>query len=202
MKTKILFFFLLLVVGVGNGFAENTSRDSLFQEITKNPRSFAKNWETIPESDNDKLLAILTGKAIQVEDSRIAVGTRRFGVLLFQKVYYTRHIYYDETNKLLKQEMKFSQEKMNLPVAFIIFCLHGLLFFLLCLLTYTLYSERPSAPNWIIWCIFVSAFIYISYYLGTLCAIISLLYIFKDGIRESIENFLQKRKKEKRQKKD
>ena len=149
MKTKILFFFLLLIVGVGNGFAENTSRDSLFQEI-KNARNFAKNWGTIPGSDNDKLLAILTGKAIQVEDPRIAVGTRRFGVLLFQKVYYTRHIYYDETNKLLKQEMKFSQEKMNLPVAFIIFCLHGLLFFLLCLLTYTLYSERPSAPNWII----------------------------------------------------
>lgn len=61
MKTKILFFFLLLVVGVGNGFAENTSRDSLFQEI-KNARTFTKNWNTIPGSDNDKLLAILTGK--------------------------------------------------------------------------------------------------------------------------------------------
>lgn len=205
MKTKILFFFLLLIVGVGNGFAENTSRDSLFQEI-KNARTFAKNWETIPGSDNDKLLAILTGKTIQVEDSRMAVCTRRFGVLLFQKVYYTRHIYYDEANKLLKQEMKFSQEKMNLPVAFIIFCLHGLLFCLLCLLTYSLYSERPTTSGWMRWCILVSAFIYISYYLGTLCAIISLLYIFKDGIRESIENFLQKRKerkeKSKKQKKD
>lgn len=200
MKTKILFFFLLLVVGVGNGFAENTSRDSLFQEITKNPRSFAKNWNTIPGSDNDKLLAILTGKTIQVEDSRIAVRTRRFGVLSFQKVYYTRHIYYDETNKLLKQEMKFSQEKMNLPVAFIISCLHGLLFCLLCLLTYTLYSERLTASNWIIWCIFVSAFIYISYYLGTLCGIISLIYIFKDKMKESIENFLQKRKEKKENK--
>lgn len=202
MKTKILFFFLLLVVGVGNGFAENTSRDSLFQEI-KNARTFAKNWNTIPGSDNDKLLAILTGKTIQVEDLRIAVCTRRFGVLLFQKVYYTRHIYYDETNKLFKQEMKFSQEKMNLPVAFIIFCLHGLLFCLLCLLTYTLYSERLTASNWIIWCIFVSAFIYISYYLGTLCTTVSLLYIFKDEIRERIENFLQKReeKKEKRNQK-
>ena len=199
MKTKILFCFLLLIVGVGNGFAENTSRDSLFQEI-KNARTFAKNWNTIPESDNDKLLAILTGKTIQVEDLRIAVCTRRFGVLLFQKVYYTRHIYYDETNKLLKQEMKFSQEKMNLPVAFIIFCLHGLLFCLLCLLTYTLYSERPTTSGWMIWCILVSAFIYISYYLGTLCAIISLLYIFKDGIRESIENFLQKREEKKENK--
>lgn len=199
MKTKILFCFLLLIVGVGNGFAENTSRDSLFQEI-KNARTFAKNWNTIPGSDNDKLLAILTGKTIQVEDLRIAVCTRRFGVLLFQKVYYTRHIYYDETNKLLKQEMKFSQEKMNLPVAFIIFCLHGLLFCLLCLLTYTLYSERPTTSGWMIWCILVSAFIYISYYLGTLCAIISLLYIFKDGIRESIENFLQKREEKKENK--
>lgn len=93
MKTKILFFFLLLVVGVGNGFAENTSRDSLFQEI-KNARAFAKNWDTIPGSDNDKFLAILTGKTILVEDSRIAIGTRRFGVALFQDVYYTRHIYY------------------------------------------------------------------------------------------------------------
>ena len=199
MKTKILFFFLLLVVGVGNGFAENTSRDSLFQEI-KNARNFAKNWDTIPGSDNDKLLAILTGKTIQVEDLRISVCTRRFGVLLFQKVYYTRHIYYDETNKLLKQEMKFSQEKMNLPVAFIIFCLHGLLFCLLCLSTYILYSKCSTASDWITWCILVSAFIYISYYLGTLCAIISLLYIFKDGIRESIENFLQKREEKKENK--
>ena len=57
MKTKILFFFLLLIVGVGNGFAENTSRDSLFQEI-KNALNIAKNFHTIPGSDNYKLLAI------------------------------------------------------------------------------------------------------------------------------------------------
>ena len=201
MKTKILFFFLLLVVGVGNGFAENTSRDSLFQEI-KNARTVAKNWETIPGSDNDKLLAILTGKTIQVEDSRIAVCTRRFGVLLFQKVYYTRHIYYDETNKLLKQEMKFSQEKMNLPVAFIIFCLHGLLFCLLCLLTYTLYSERLTASNWMIWCILVSTFIYISYYLGTLCAIyFSPLYFQRWNQRKYRKLPPKKKRKERKEQK-
>lgn len=197
MKTKILLFFLLLVVGVGNGLAQST--DSLLQKIQE-ARSLLANWDTISRSESDKLLAILTGKPIQIEDSIRSVKERSFGVLLFQKVYYTRHIYYDETNKLFKQEMKFSQEKMNLPVAFIIFCLHGLLFYLLCLLTYILYSKRPTTSDWMIWCILVSAFIYISYYLGTLCAIISLLYIFKDGIRESIENFLQKRKEKKENK--
>jgi len=165
MKTKILFFFLLLVVGVGNGFAENTSRDSLFQEI-KNARTFAKNWETIPGSDNDKLLAILTGKAIQVEDSRIAVGTRRFGVLLFQKVYYTRHIYYDE--------------KYDLVSSFLSLCVQSLLLLLLYILTNRLYSDCRTTFDWIGWCIVLGLLIYFSYYLGTLYGIVSLFYIFKD----------------------
>lgn len=201
MKTKILFFFLLLIVGVGNGFAENTSRDSLFQEI-KNARNFAKNWDTIPGSDNDKFLAILTGKTIQVEDSRIAVGTRRFGVLLFQKVYYTRHIYYDETNKLFKEKITFFQKKYDLAWIFLNLCCQPLFLLVICTGTRYLYEDYRTTLGWITWCVLVSVFIYISYYLGTLCTTVSLLYIFKDEIRESIENFLQKRKKEKRQKKD
>lgn len=180
MKTKILFFFLLLVVGVGNGFAENTSRDSLFQEI-KNARTSAKNWDTIPGSDNDKLLAILTGKTIQVEDSRIAVCTRRFGLLLFKKVYYTRHIYYDETNKLLKKEIKFSQEKYDLVWSFLSLCAQSSLLLLLYILTNRLCSDYRTTFDWIGWCIVLGLLIYFSYYyLGTLYGIVSLLYIFKD----------------------
>ena len=97
MKTKILCFFLLLVMGVGNGFAENTSRDSLFQEITKNPRSFAKNWNTIPGSDNDKFLAILTGKTIQIKDQVLS--------------------------RKIRSRMDFS--KLVCPVSIIIFATHG-----------------------------------------------------------------------------
>lgn len=200
MKTKILFFFLLLIVGVGNGFAENTSRDSLFQEITKNPRSFAKNWNTIPGSDNDKLLAILTGKTIQIEDSGITVGTRRFGVLLFKKVDYTRHIYYDETNKLLKKEIKFSQEKYDLVWIFLSLCAQSALLFLLRMVTDCLSEDYRTTFFWIAWCIFLGILIFVSCYLGTLCGIISLIYIFKDEIGESIENFLQKREEKKENK--
>lgn len=193
MKTKILFFFLLLVVGVGNGFAENTSRDSLFQEI-KNARAFAKNWDTIPGSDNDKFLAILTGKTILVEDSRIAIGTRRFGVALFQDVYYTRHIYYDETNKLFKEKMTVFQKKYDLAWIFLSLCAQLVLLLGLFLLTHCLYSDYGATFDWIKWCILLSMLICISCYLGTLCGIISLIYIFKDKIRESLERFLQKRK--------
>lgn len=113
MRTKILLFFLLLVVGVGNGFAENTSRDSLFQEITKSPRAFAKNWDYIPGKENDKKLAILTGANIQIEDSVKDVNDRSAGVLLPKQAYYTRHIYYDETNKLLKQKIKFLKKERD-----------------------------------------------------------------------------------------
>ena len=178
MKTKILFFFLLLVMGVGNGFAENTSRDSLFQEITKNPRSFAKNWNTIPGSD------------------------RWFGVLLFKKVDYTRHIYYDETNKLLKKEIKFSQEKYDLVWIFLSLCAQSVLLFLLRMVTDCLSEDYRTTFFWIAWCIFLGILIFVSCYLGTLCGIISLIYIFKDKIRESIENFLQQkgRKERKEQK--
>ena len=193
MKTKILFFFLLLVMGVGNGFAENTSRDSLFQEI-KNARAFAKNWDTIPGSDNDKFLAILTGKTILVEDSRIAIGTRRFGVALFQDVYYTRHIYYDETNKLFKEKMTVFQKKYDLAWIFLSLCAQLVLLLGLFLLTHCLYSDYGATFDWIKWCILLSMLICISCYLGTLCGIISLIYIFKDKIRESLERFLQKRK--------
>lgn len=205
MKTKILFFFLLLVVGVGNGFAENTSRDSLFQEI-KNARNFAKNWDTIPGSDNDKVIAILTGKTILVEDSRIAVCTRRFGVLLLQKVYYTRHIYYDETNKLFKEKITFFQKKYDLAWIFLNLCCQPLLLLVICTGTRYLYKDYRTTLVWIAWCFFLGILIFVSCYLGTLCGIISLIYIFKDKIRESLENFLQKRKerkeKSKKQKKD
>lgn len=204
MKTKILLFFLLLVVGAGNGFAENTSRDSLLQEI-KNARTFAKNWDTIPGSDNDKLLAILTKGPIQVEDSIRYMKKRSFGVLLEQKVYYARHIYYDETNKLFKQEIKFSQKKYNIENYIKNWFIQVGLLVLVCVLTYMLYSERSSTTtsDWIPWYIFLGILIYFSHYLGTLCAIISLIYIFKDKIRESLERFLQKRKeKSKKQKKD
>ena len=202
MKTKILFFFLLLVMGVGNGFAENTSRDSLFQEITKNPRSFAKNWNTIPGSDNDKFLAILTGKTIQIKDSIRTVDDRWFGILLFKKVDYTRHIYYDETNKLLKKEIKFSQEKYDLVWIFLSLCAQSVLLFLLRMVTDCLSEDYRTTFFWIAWCIFLGILIFVSCYLGTLCGIISLIYIFKDKIRESIENFLQQkgRKERKEQK--
>ena len=193
MKTKILFFFLLLVVGVGNGFAENTSRDSLFQEI-KNARTFAKNWNTIPGSDNDKLLAILTGKY------------RSFGVLLLQKVYYTRHIYYDETNKLFKEKITFFQKKYDLSWIFLSLCCQPLLLLVICTCTRYLYEDYRTTLGWIPWCFFLGILIFVSCYLGTLCGIISLIYIFKDKIRESLENFFQKREerkeKSKKQKKD
>ena len=206
MKTKILFFFLLLVVGVGNGFAENTSRDSLFQEI-KNAWNFAKNWDTIPGSDNDKLLAILTGKTIQVEDSIIDVNARRFGVLLLQKVYYTRHIYYDETNKLFKEKITFFQKKYDLAWIFISFlCWQPFFLLMICTGTRYLYEDYRTTLVWIAWCILLGILIFLSCYLGTLCGIISLIYIFKDKIRESLENFFQKREerkeKSKKQKKD
>lgn len=199
MKTKILFFFLLLVVGVGNGFAENTSRDSLFQEI-KNARNFAKNWDTIPGSDNDKVIAILTGKTILVEDSRIAVCTRRFGVLLLQEVYYTRHIYYDETNKLFKEKITFFQKKYDLAWIFLNLCCQPLLLLVICTGTRYLYKDYRTTLVWIAWCFFLGILIFVSCYLGTLCGIISLIYIFKDKIRESLENFLQKRKEKKENK--
>lgn len=54
MKTKILFFFLLLVVGMGNTFAENKS-SSILQEI-KNARDLVNNWDSIPGTENDKLI--------------------------------------------------------------------------------------------------------------------------------------------------
>ena len=200
MKTKILFFFLLLVVGVGNGFAENTSRDSLFQEITKNPRSFAKNWNTIPGSDNDKFLAILTGKKLQIEDSIRDVDTRQFGVLLPQKVYYTRHIYYDETNKLFKEKITFFQKKYDLAWVFLNLCWQPWFLLMICTGTRYLYEDYRTTLIWIAWCIVLGLLIYLSYYLGTLCGIISLIYIFKDKIRESIENFLQKREGKKENK--
>ena len=200
MKTKILFFFLLLVVGVGNGFAENTSRDSLFQEITKNPRSFAKNWDTIPGSDNDKFLAILTGKKLQIEDSIRDVDTRQFGVLLPQKVYYTRHIYYDETNKLFKEKITFFQKKYDLAWVFLNLCWQPWFLLMICTGTRYLYEDYRTTLIWIAWCIVLGLLIYLSYYLGTLCGIISLIYIFKDKIRESIENFLQKREEKKENK--
>lgn len=200
MKTKILFFFLLLVVGVGNGFAENTSRDSLFQEITKNPRSFAKNWNTIPGSDNDKFLAILTGKKLQIEDSIRDVDTRQFGVLLPQKVYYTRHIYYDETNKLFKEKITFFQKKYDLAWVFLNLCWQPWFLLMICTGTRYLYEDYRTTLIWIAWCIVLGILIYLSYYLGTLCGIISLIYIFKDKIRESLENFLQKRKEKKENK--
>lgn len=200
MKTKILFFFLLLVVGVGNGFAENTSRDSLFQEITKNPRSFAKNWNTIPGSDNDKFLAILTGKKLQIEDSIRDVDTRQFGVLLPQKVYYTRHIYYDETNKLFKEKITFFQKKYDLAWVFLNLCWQPWFLLMICTGTRYLYEDYRTTLIWIAWCIVLGLLIYLSYYLGTLCGIISLIYIFKDKIRESIENFLQKREEKKENK--
>ena len=200
MKTKILFFFLLLVVGVGNGFAENTSRDSLFQEITKNPRSFAKNWNTIPGSDNDKFLAILTGKKLQIEDSIRDVDTRQFGVLLPQKVYYTRHIYYDETNKLFKEKITFFQKKYDLAWIFLNLCWQPWFLLMICTCTRYLYEDYRTTLVWIAWCIVLGLLIYFSYYLGTLCGIISLIYIFKDKIRESIENFLQKREEKKENK--
>lgn len=195
MRTKILFFFLLLVMGVGNGFAENTSRDSLFQEITKNPRSFAKNWNTIPGSDNDKFLAILTGASIQIKDSVKNVNDHSAGVLLPKKAYYTRHIYYDETNKLLKEGIKFlkkerdvKREQTNLiweiktlfpPIPIYMDCVwdEPLNFYLDNMVYY-----------------YNGIYIYISYYLGTLCGIISLIYIFKDGIRERTKNLLKKTK--------
>ena len=199
MKTKILFFFLLLVVGVGNGFAENTSRDSLFQEI-KNARTFAKNWDTIPGSDNDKVIAILTGKTILVEDSRIAVCTRRFGVLLLQEVYYTRHIYYDETNKLFKEKITFFQKKYDLAWIFLNLCCQPLLLLVICTGTRYLYEDYHTTLCWIAWCFFLGILIFVSCYLGTLCGIISLIYIFKDKMKESIENFLQKRKEKKENK--
>lgn len=180
MKTKLFFFILLLVMGVGNGLAQSTSRDSLLQEI-KNARNFAENWDTIPGSENDKVLAILTGKKLQIQDSIIDVRTRRFGSLFFQKVYYTRHIYYDEKNKLLKKEIKFSQKETKLWT-FIILGLQGFLLLVLYLFARGLYSRYAAIRTWVIWCIFLSALIYISYYLGTLCAIVSLIYIFKDKI--------------------
>ena len=205
MKTKILFFFLLLVVGVGNGFAENTSRDSLFQEI-KNARNFAKNWDTIPGSDNDKLLAILTGKKLQIEDSIRDVNTRQFGVLLLQEVYYTRHIYYDETNKLFKEKITFFQKKYDLSWIFLSLCCQPLLLLVICTCTRYLYEDYRTTLGSIPWCFFLGILIFVSCYLGTLCGIISLIYIFKDKIRESLENFLQKREerkeKSKKQKKD
>ena len=199
MKTKILFFFLLLIVGVGNGFAENTSRDSLFQEI-KNARNFAKNWDTIPGSDNDKLLAILTGKKLQIEDSIRDVDTRQFGVLLPQKVYYTRHIYYDETNKLFKEKITFFQKKYDLAWVFLNLCWQPWFLLMICTGTRYLYEDYRTTLIWIAWCIVLGLLIYLSYYLGTLCGIISLIYIFKDKIRESIENFLQKREEKKENK--
>ena len=196
MKTKILFFFLLLVMGVGNGFAENTSRGSLLQEI-KNAQTFAKNWDTIPGSDNDKVLAILTGKTIQVEDSIIDVWSRRFGLLLFKTVYCTRHIYYDETNKLFKQKITFFQKGYNLPWIFVSLCCQPLFLLVLYIVTDCLYEDYRITLGWIVWSIVLGLLIHFSYYLGTLCAIISLIYIFKDKIRESLERFLQKRKEKK-----
>ncbi len=147
MKTK-LFFILLLVMGVGNGFAQSVSINSVLQEI-KNARTFAKNWDTIPGSDNDKLLAALTKGSIQVEDSIRYVKERLFGVLLEQKVYYTRHIYYDETNKLLKQEIKFSQKKYNIKNCIRNSFIQVSLLVLVCVLTYMLYREYRTTSDWI-----------------------------------------------------
>ena len=180
MKTKILFFFLLLVVGVGNGLAQST--DSLLQKIQE-ARSLLANWDTIPGSDNDKHLAIAIRKPIQIKDSIRTVDDRWFGVLLEQQVYYNRHIYYDETNKLLKIESKFSQEKYNIGRCIFNLLDQGILLLILCYLTNSFYRKECKTLDWIAWCIVLGAFIYFSYYLGTLCGIISLLYIFKDKIK-------------------
>lgn len=143
MKTKILFFFLLLVVGMGNGFAENRSRDSLFQEI-KNARDLVNNWDTISRSESDKLLAFIMGSPLQISDSIRQETERYLGVLIPKTCRYKRYVQYDKTNKSFKESLELSSKSNDIPRIILMVLFHILL--IVCLVYLTELLLQTTTP--------------------------------------------------------
>ena len=106
----------------------------------------------------------------------------------------------------LKRRSRFFKKNAISHGIFLSLCCQPLLLLVICTCTRYLYEDYRTTLGWIPWCFFLGILIFVSCYLGTLCGIISLIYIFKDKIRESLENFFQKREerkeKSKKQKKD
>lgn len=196
MRTKIIFFFLLLVVGVAKTFAQST--DSLLQEI-KQARSFLENWDTIPGTDNDKLLAFMTGAPVQVTDSIKKKEERYLGTLIGKIYHYKRSIQYNRSDEVFKVKLELVEKKNNVDRITLLALVYASLIFCLAYFTGLLYMDKINIA-WGPWAVVIPFLLFFSHYLGSVLTISSLSYIFKDEIREGIRNFLQKRKEKRKQK--
>lgn len=201
MKTK-LFFFILLLVGVGNGFAQSANPDSilLLQEI-KQARNLLENWDATPGTENDKLLAFMTGDPVQVTDSIKKKGERCLGFLIVKTYHYKRYIRYDKINKVFKDKLELSEKTNDIDRIILLAVIYSFLVFGLAYFTGLLYMDKINIA-WGPWAVVIPFLLFFSHYLGSLLTIASLIYIFKDGIRETIEKFLQKRGKKENKEQD
>lgn len=199
MKTKLFILFFLFLVGM-NVSAQSTSADSLLQEIQEK-RSMLANWDTISGSVNDKLLAFMRGSPTQISDSLREGAERCLGFIVPKIYHYKRYIQYDKTNKSFRERLELSKKTNDITRIPLLIFIYILIIGSLVYLTWLLY-RNPISLVWVAWIIFVGLSVFVSYLLGSLLTIASLIYIFKDGIRESIENFLQKRGKKENKEQD
>lgn len=198
MRTKIIFFFLLLVVGVVKTFAQSANPDSLLQKIQE-AESLLANWDTIPGTENDKLLAFMTGDPVQVTDSIKKKGERCLGFLIVKTYHYKRYIRYDKINKVFKDKLELSEKTNDIDRIILLAVIYSFLVFGLAYFTRLQYRDKINIA-WGLWAVIIGLLLFFSHYLGSLLTISSLSYIFKDEIREGIRNFLQKRKEKRKQK--
>lgn len=171
MRTKFLFFLLIFVIGVGNGFAQSANQDSLLQENLK--------WDTLPGTQNEKIMAILTGNPVKISDSVVITKHRWLGFLYYSNTYYDRYISFDKKIKNFKiiAQKKYTEDSLILPIIYSL-----VIIAILAIITKKLYWENLSIGIWILWSIVVIVFVLLSYYLGSICAILSLVYIINGNI--------------------
>ena len=180
---KLLFIFAMLVSLAFNLSAQHTRLDPLVNEF-QSVRSSVKNWDSVQGSKNDKFLAIILDKPVQLQDSVVVETYRWLGTLLAKQYNYHRYLSYDGENKLFKQSVQLYQESLHRNSVDLIGAIILMMFVLP--ISIDLFLVGRGCFPMICIALFGGLLIFLSYYLGTFYLIAYLIYTFRYEIRARI----------------